>query len=286
MQAGYFTTVWQDIKNSPGWFGRLLLLALLSFIPVFGIIVVYGYLLAWSRDIAWGVHGPLPAHIFGNEDGKLYSRGFFAWLILLAIGFLLVLLLVVINFAWVLSVGGLSAFVQGGLSMNIFYGLISMFAMLVMFGVGVTLLALALVFAWIGWMRMAIYGRLSAGFQFGKIWAMFRHDAGGMMRIFGMSLLFGVIAGIVGMVIMVMLVVGFALIGAFAVGTGGHVSSGMVMLLLLSMMLGAGIFSYAGVVVVVFNMMLVTRALGYWTRQFGVAQWRGQDDPMPFELAG
>src|SRR5699024_6354438 len=31
-------------------------------------------------------------------------------------------------------------------------------------------------------------------------------------------------------------------------------------------------------------MMVVTRAIGYWTRQFDVPAWRGQDDPMPFEL--
>ena len=30
---------------------------------------------------------------------------------------------------------------------------------------------------------------------------------------------------------------------------------------------------------------MITRALGYWTQQFNVPAWRGQDDPMPFELA-
>ena len=66
MQAGYFTTAWQDIRNTPGWIGKLLLLALLMFIPVFGWIVAAGYLLGWARDIAWGVHGPMPARIFGK----------------------------------------------------------------------------------------------------------------------------------------------------------------------------------------------------------------------------
>ena len=31
---------------------------------------------------------------------------------------------------------------------------------------------------------------------------------------------------------------------------------------------------------------LVVRAVGQWTCQFDVANWRGQDDPMPFEIAG
>ena len=30
MQAGYFNAAWHDIKNSPGWFGKLLVLGLVS----------------------------------------------------------------------------------------------------------------------------------------------------------------------------------------------------------------------------------------------------------------
>ena len=44
MQTGYFNAAWQDIKNSPGWFGKLVLLSLLSLIPIFGWLVVLGYL--------------------------------------------------------------------------------------------------------------------------------------------------------------------------------------------------------------------------------------------------
>ena len=78
MQRGYFKTAWSDITQSPHWVTRILLLALLSFIPVFGWIVIAGYLWGWARDMAWGVHAPLPERIFENADGTLYSRGFFA----------------------------------------------------------------------------------------------------------------------------------------------------------------------------------------------------------------
>ena len=43
MQTGYFNAAWQDIKNTPGWFGKLILLSLLSFVPIFGWLVVLGY---------------------------------------------------------------------------------------------------------------------------------------------------------------------------------------------------------------------------------------------------
>ena len=46
------------------------------------------------------------------------------------------------------------------------------------------------------------------------------------------------------------------------------------------------VVGFISLVVSVFVMMMVTRALGYWTRQFDVPAWRGQDDPMPFELSG
>ena len=52
MQTGYFNAAWQDIKNTPGWFGKLILLSLLSFVPIFGWLVVLGYLYGWARDIA------------------------------------------------------------------------------------------------------------------------------------------------------------------------------------------------------------------------------------------
>ena len=96
MQTGYFNAAWQDIKNTPGWFGKLILLSLLSFVPIFGWLVVLGYLYGWARDIAWDVHGPMPKHIFGNEDGKLYSRGFFA----MVIGFVFMLAPWVLEAVW------------------------------------------------------------------------------------------------------------------------------------------------------------------------------------------
>ena len=80
MQIKYLSTAWNDIRQSPGWLAKALLLGLVACIPIFGWIVVYGYLYGWARDMAWGVHAPLPARIFGNEDGKLYSRGFFDYM--------------------------------------------------------------------------------------------------------------------------------------------------------------------------------------------------------------
>ena len=65
-----------------------------------------------------------------------------------------------------------------------------------------------------------------------------------------------------------------AAVWAIVFATGGVV----LVLAVLCGVLSAGMY--------VFVEMMIVRALGYWTRQFDVPAWRGQDDPMPFELAG
>ena len=150
MQTGYFNAAWQDIKNTPGWFGKLILLSLLSFVPIFGWLVVLGYLYGWARDIAWDVHGPMPKHIFGNEDGKLYSRGFFA----MVIGFVFMLAPWVLEAVWG-GVMGLGTAWSGGRhgGVFLFVGLSTMvFSLLI-----IAAAFFATLFSWVGSMRMSIY---------------------------------------------------------------------------------------------------------------------------------
>ena len=85
MQTGYFSAAWNDVKSSQGWLGKMFLLGLIAFIPVFGPVVLLGYAFGWARDIAWGVHMPMPARIFGNEDGLLYRRGLIVFCLALAV---------------------------------------------------------------------------------------------------------------------------------------------------------------------------------------------------------
>lgn len=294
MQMRYFNAVWTDVKESPGWFGKFALLALLNIIPIFGQIVSYGYLWGWARDIAWGVHKPLPARIFGNEDGKLFRRGFFV----LVIGFVFSLVPVVIS--WIGSamqaadVAGLAsrdlmapgmASPFGGVGVAI-GGLLSLVGGLLGIVVGV--------FSWVANMRANIYDRLSAGFQFEKIWKMIAFDPKGILKIFGMTLILGCIIGII-----VSLFIGIFIFGAIftasAVGVGAVGANGAdgFGALIGAILAGGGIailfalvFFYFVAILGMFATALTARAVGYWTGQFQVAQWRGQDDPMPFEVAG
>ena len=265
MQTGYYHTAWSDIKNSPKWFGKLCLLALIGFIPIFGQIVIAGYVYGWARDIAWNIHAPMPERIFGNEDGKLYSRGFFVWLI-----------------SFVFSIPAMIFYAAslGASNSSLASALLSL--LFLAFSIA------ALAFAAVGIMRMSIYGRLSPGFQVKQIWKMIKQDVGGLVRIFGMVILVSIIIGIVSVfaVIFVALISGagalmqLALTGFDMTDPSSLASVAPSIGLFIILMLAVG---FLGSVASIFIQVLTARALGYWTRQFDVPQWGGQDDPLPFE---
>lgn len=285
MQSGYFAAAWGDIKNSPGWFGKLCLLALISLIPIFGPIAVIGYMYGWARDISWNVHAPMPEKMFGNEDGRQYSRGFFV--IVIGVIFMLVPSIVQGIF------GGIGTGFSSGNSSTFF---LAGFAGFLAEVVVALLYVFALLFSWAGAMRTSIYGRLSAGLQVKKIWAMIRHDSNGLLRILGMTLLVGLIIIFVMMLVMFLLVMVaiFAGIGAMApfINMGSTVYNdslidsmvSSIMPFIVIVIIVGGALSFLCIVASMFLELLQARALGYWARGFEVAQWRGQDDPMPFEL--
>ena len=287
MQQGYFAAAWNDVKNTPGWVGKMILLALINLIPIFGQIVTAGYLYGWARDAAWGLQTPMPKRIFGNEDGRLYSRGFFIFVLELVFGLALGAL-AAIAIVPMIGVIGLSA--TGDVSSFAAVGGILLFILIFT----LAFLALSILvsfFLWGGSMRISIYGRLSAGFQLKKIGKMLRKDVSGIFKIFGISLLLGLIVGFIFSIASsaISLIMGFSMAGlmepfyssahrhSYSYGAGASI--GVLAILLLC------ILSFLEYVVLMWVNAIVARALGYWTRQFDIPNWRGQDDPMPFELS-
>lgn len=291
MQIQYYQSAWGDIRNSEGWFGKLCLLALVGLIPVFGQIVVGGYLYGWAREMAWGVHEPLPAKIFGNEDGKLYRRG---WFVLVVVFVFSLIPSIITGIGSSLQQISLYSFIDAGsdvaMNTSIAFGSLLYF-------VGLVLALLVSILAWIGSMRVSIYDRLSTGFQFGVIWKMFRRDTGGIMRIFGMNLLVGLILGIILSILFTVLFVIVVLAGIGGLMSAGYspeswqyMSDAQAMRFIVQFIASAGVVGmlcmlvgvYACSLGSVFVDMLVARALGYWTWQFDVPNWRGPSDPLPF----
>ena len=291
-QIQYFKSAWGDIKNSPSWFGKICLLALVNFIPIFGQIVMLGYLYGWAREIAWGAHEPMPTRIFGNEDGKLYRRGWFI-LVLMFVAALVPSIVMGIGS----SMQGAGLWGVASDSHAVANSLLSGLGLL-LYLIGFIGALLLSVLAWIGSMRISIYDRLSAGFQVGKIWKMFRHDTNGAMRIFGMYLLVGLIIGIILSIIFFIITFLVVLAGVAGMAASGynvaaieHMSSNQVTAFTMHLIASVGVIGLLAFLVVaflsymasVFVMLLIARAMGYWTMQFDVPHWRGQDDPMPFE---
>lgn len=286
MQQGYFSRSWSAFRSTEGWFGKICVLALIALIPIFGPLVVSGYLLGWARDAAWGMDNPLPRSVFGNEDGRLYRRGFFALLISLAMGIAVFAVLFVCMSLFGLAAGIFSTFFDGA------YGarFLAIPAMMGSFGIGAVSLVVffaAQFFIWVGLMRMSIYDTLSAGFQIGQIWSMIRRDPVGLLKIFlyqlVTSLLIGVVLAViwtvlvfVGMVVAMVFVGAADLSGMAAYGLDGIAVMGAIAAVLLFFAV-----VYASLALGVVLQALVYRSLGYWTAQFNVAAWGSQYDPLP-----
>lgn len=273
MEKGYFSAAWGDITKSPGWFSKMLRMGLLCFIPIFGVLVVYGYLYGWARDIAWNVHRPMPEKIFGNEDGNLYKRGFF----ILVIGFVFSLIPGAFSFLTSMITG--VSFLGAATTSSAPLGVGSLLMALVFSLAGLVLTFAVVFFYWVGAMRCALYGTLSSGFQFGKIWAMLRYDFTGLLRIFGMSLICGAVVGIAAFILIGLSVTLSVIFGVAFIQNETQAVIFAVIILLLILILCV-VSSFISVLITA----LISRALGYWTRQFQVNLWGGQEDPMPFEL--
>lgn len=273
MEKGYFSAAWGDITKSPGWFSKMLRMGLLCFIPIFGVLVVYGYLYGWARDIAWNVHRPMPEKIFGNEDGNLYKRGFF----ILVIGFVFSLIPGAFSFLTSMVTG--VSFLGAATASSAPLGVGSLLMALVFSLAGLVLTFAVVFFYWVGAMRCALYGTLSSGFQFGKIWAMLRYDFTGLLRIFGMSLICGAVVGIAAFILIGLSVTLSVIFGVAFIQNETQAVIFAVIILLLILILCV-VSSFISVLITA----LISRALGYWTRQFQVNLWGGQEDPMPFEL--
>lgn len=282
----YFRTSYNDIKSSQNWLGKICLLGLISAIPVFGQMTVYGYSYEWAHKAAWGVDSPLPKKIYGRPNSKMLRWGWFA----IVITFVIMLIPGIVS-----SIGSSLSSAGVGTTMYSYHGAMFNPGSAVLSGlgwlvsvVGLALMFFALFFIWVGIIRMTIYNQLGAGLQFGKIWAMMRQDFGGLLRIFGMLLIFECIgAAIIFIIVMGLLT---AVLGATAaplimmLESDVYYDANVFMYLLSLLLVMLPVFLIVWYVTSCFEafvQLLVARAVGYWTRQFDVSAWGSKDDPLP-----
>lgn len=76
------SAAWADIKASPNYASKLVVLGLIMCVPVLNFMVA-GYLLLWSREVPFGGKSPLPAQVL---TGKNFEFGFYAFVLALVAG--------------------------------------------------------------------------------------------------------------------------------------------------------------------------------------------------------
>lgn len=274
-RKGYFSLAFYDVVESPGWVGTCALLALIMMIPVFGVIVVLGYLFGWARDIAWQVHRPLPSRIFGNEDGFLYKRG----AQLLAILLIYTLAAYLVQEALSLLVVGNMAILPFTFALNNGLATLSLFSVVSkwgLFSIGSFVITCAfMVVSWVAMMRSSLYGTSTSAFQPARLAELIKQDFPGLLKILGMAIIVSLITGLIAVVISSAVVMLCGIITA--------VTSVTPLVVFTIFFVVAVIFAIVVIAFMtqVFTLAMVIRAMGYWCSQFNVASWGSQDSPLP-----
>lgn len=279
-QPRYFYDSWHDITSSPGWFVIMLKLALVSLIPVFGAIVVYGYLYTWARERAWGINQPMPRRIFENKDGKLYSRGGLIFIISLIVAAITSFILNVDMLASVTRISQMLAYSPQSLSdPNVLFNMLPLYLVPHSSLFGMVVSVILTIVGWVMSMRVAIYDSFNAGFRLDKVWKMLTHNILGILKVWLMSIIVTVVVTIVGLVIAGLIVI-IPMAACFAM-SGATVNAAIAAILLIIPLLLLAV--YVAMVLSSIETALVIRALGYWTETFNVPEWGSYADPLPFE---
>lgn len=279
-QPRYFYDSWHDITSSPGWFVIILKLALVSLIPVFGAIVVYGYLYTWARERAWGINQPMPRRIFENKDGKLYSRGGLIFIISLIVAAITSFILNVDMLASVTRISQMLAYSPQSLSdPNVLFNMLPLYVVPHSSLFGMVVSVILTIVGWIMSMRVAIYDSFNAGFRLDKVWKMLTHNILGILKVWLMSIIVTVVVTIVGLVIAGLIVI-IPMAACFTM-SGATVNAAISAILLIIPLLLLAV--YVALVLSSIETALVIRALGYWTETFNVPEWGSYAEPLPFE---
>lgn len=261
----YFARSWALLTRDRGWVKPVLALCASMFVPIVGPIGALGYVLEWARLTAWGVaSSPKQKRV---RIGECIVSGFRAFVVLFVWSLCCSLIGAIL--ALVPLLGSVMAFVW--LVFSIFLGLLAMIAAL----------------------RATIYQSVTAGLDPRAIWEMAKRDASGLVRAFGILaagawiILVVVVAS---SVLMVFSIIPQAItFGSYVELYGSLMTDAERMRLFFEM-----ISSFVGVmgiilvvlvlvvcVIVAMTSMLGYTALGLWLRQFNVAAWGGEKDPLP-----
>ena len=261
----YFSRAWAMLTQEKGWWKPVALCALASLVPIVGPLAVFGYCLEWARRVAWGSTEAPSRHVKVGQLIKSGWRGavvFLGWNIVAAfVGGILG------NLPWV---GELLSFAWG--VFMIFVGMLVMVAAV----------------------RATVYQNFKAGYRAPTLWQMGSHDPWGLLRVWLISLVAGVIVVVVALFLFVPAAIGSI---GFFMDLGDYVSGGygyymteaeearlaLEVVGYLFQQFGPAILITAVLALVsgVFVNLLSYCGVALWLRQFNVPTWGRDEDPLP-----
>lgn len=261
----YFSRAWAMLTQEKGWWKPVALCALASLVPIVGPLAMFGYCLEWARRVAWGSTEAPSRHVKVGQLIKSGWRGavvFVGWNIVAAfVGGILG------NLPWV---GELLSFAWG--VFMIFVGMLVMVAAV----------------------RATVYQNFKAGYRAPTLWQMGSHDPWGLLRVWLISLVAGVIVVVVALFLFVPAAIGSI---GFFMDLGDYVSGGygyymteaeearlaLEVVGYLFQQFGPAILITAVLALVsgVFVNLLSYCGVALWLRQFNVPTWGRDEDPLP-----
>ena len=236
----------------------VLTLGLVSLIPIIGPLVVLGYCVEWARQVSWGVSCP-PGTQTWSWGGYLSSgwRSF------------------VVQFGYGVIIGLAFAVIQ---IVPLIGQLVDTITPLVSIVVSVVV-SIAVLHA-------AIYQRIGAGFNFSRVFQMADHDFVGLLRVMGFVALTTFVSAIVyGFIIFGSSIPSFVRavmeIGSLSGETYNRALFDATVAFLAGILPGAGISYVINCFVGSLVQLVIYGMMGLWMRQFDVAHWGREEDPLP-----
>ncbi len=261
---GYWSRSYGLLTRDQGWIKPLLVLAAARMVPIIGPFGADGYALEWARLTSWGVDSsPKQKNV---DIGACIGSGARAFVVALGYGMVIGLVSLLFRTIFGVALGGI---------FNLFLG------------------AVCGVFVTIAKLRATIYQTIGAGYQFNRLGDMVKRDSNGVLHIIGMSMLLGLIVGVVATVLF-----GTVLAANFAKFIGAAIEYEMYDYVdeyyLVSTLLSSLAGSLPAIMVLVYLMMIatsftnliITTAVGLWLRQFDVRSWGQSSDPLPGDDSG
>lgn len=277
------------LTRDKGWIKPVLVLTLVSWIPIFGQIVVAGYALEWARLTAWGVDSAPKQR--GVDYGKVLSTGGRAFLVTITLGLVITLVL------QILFPGSLAVLYSSMTGLSGFAAMLNIAAGGVMSMVLWILVLLSSTFVNAAALRATLYDSFSAGWRLDRLFQMIGRDFGGFLKTYVVSLLGGLISMVYTAVVSFLggIVVSIGVLGAVSfVGiSGSYMDEGEYLIRqLLSWGAGPALLIVICAIALAFigaalgtAMNLVSiNAVGQWFCRFDVNRWGTSAAPLPNDV--